>query len=546
LGSFSYQPLPFSNVGVRWDIAHTTNKVFTSVFNNIREYNISSCPFSSTFVREINITSSFARVGDGLFAINDTTLLSWELYGVNSSGWSNDLPIRIMRINLNSNNNIDTSNVNFLFDLPIDRIPAGDLILTTNNKLILFTRDIDNDVFISQFNYPSGGSPEVDIQIPQYSYVYPGLLHLSLFVDNGQMYIIDGDGLVHSIDNTYPYTITEYFNFGFNQVGTSQIQSCINVEFVPYVPQVTYYVYKLCNDTVGPQTYVYQTLPSITTVPDSTFKNEEEGNCWSFVETTAVIPTNSTDDIVVYQGNYFTEVSSTIYTDCTDCINNLPCERPPNVQTYVISRGWLDAFTFAIYFDNIDNICSQVNDLYIYFQSDEIEGVSLLAPTLNNGFHTCQVVSLELGSTVYGGISDNCNCIQDGTFYISDIYDESQLSQSSLDIDEVQNFVGGYAVRIENCVITEIIKCCYPIYIQVSTNPSTICASQGTPIYVNGDQPELYNGMTLYSDGNCSVPLTPDFGGLSVPTINYVKMMGTGYPTRYQMNNNGVISTYNC
>jgi hypothetical protein len=52
--------------------------------------------------------------------------------------------------------------------------------------------------------------------------------------------------------------------------------------------------------------------------------------------------------------------------------------------------------------------------------------------------------------------------------------------------------------------------------------------------------------MTLYSDANCLIPLTPDFGGVSVPTINYVKMMGPGFPTRYQMNNNGVITIYNC
>jgi hypothetical protein len=439
LGSFSYQPLPFSNVGVRWDIAHTTNKVFTSVFNNIREYNISSCPFSSTFVREINITSSFARVGDGLFAINDTTLLSWELYSVNSSGWSNDLPIRIMRINLNSNNNIDTSNVNFLFDLPIDRIPAGDLILTTNNKLILFTRDIDNDVFISQFNYPSGGSPEVDIQIPQYSYVYPGLLHLSLFVDNGQMYIIDGDGLVHSIDNTYPYTITEYFNFGFNDVGTSQIQSCINVSFIPYTPQVTYYIYKLCNDIVGPQNYIYQTSPGFTTVVQQTFYNITLNNCWSYQGTSTSIPQNTTDDIVVFQGNYFTEVGTTLYTNCTACIGDVPCTLPTNL----IQLNFYNSFgtTPPIITNSLSNqeICDIYSDLYNEVINPQTAGAT-----------PRRVISLSIGSQIYSQVVNNpCDCdITNGKYFVT---------PGNVNILSEPEFV--YIVTVTDCFITEIVQC---------------------------------------------------------------------------------------
>lgn len=52
--------------------------------------------------------------------------------------------------------------------------------------------------------------------------------------------------------------------------------------------------------------------------------------------------------------------------------------------------------------------------------------------------------------------------------------------------------------------------------------------------------------MVLYSDSSCTTPLTPEFGGLSVPTINYLKMNGSAFPTKYSMNNFGVITVYNC
>ena len=107
----------------------------------------------------------------------------------------------------------------------------------------------------------------MDIQLTQYTWTPPFGISLSLFIDNGVIYILDENGVVSSISNTYPYTVTEYFNFGFDSDGTSQIQSCINVEFIPYVETVTYYIYRSCDDpnTSGQeQNFVYQTLPSIS------------------------------------------------------------------------------------------------------------------------------------------------------------------------------------------------------------------------------------------------------------------------------------------
>ena len=428
LGSFTYQPLPFSNVGARSDIAHTTNRVFANTNNDIKVWNISLCPFSSSYVKQVGRTPGVPPFGAGLFAINDNTLLTWD----STTGLS---PRPIIRINLTPNlDTINASNIDEVFNLPIGREPFGDLILTNNNKLIIFNRDSDNDVFISQFVYPTGGSPEVDIPIPQYTWTALGL-NLSLFVNNNQIYIIDVDGLVYSIDNVYPYTITEYFNFGFNQVGTSQIQSCFNVDFIPFTPQVTYYVYKLCNDTVGPQTYIFQTLPSITVIPNNAFRNENDNTCWSFHQTTIVVPENSPFDVVVYEGNYFTNVNNTVYTNCTDCIASTECNPPSNLTSY--------PFSFGYDFNNGPNINwpqseTEICDIVYSLTEDLSSGV-----IENWGLNSQPIYleSLEIGSYAYLSQA-NCDCYGDGFYYIGSFV------------------VNIYTiVELSNCVIVKLWPC---------------------------------------------------------------------------------------
>ena len=453
LGSFSYQPLPFSNVGTRSDIAHTVNRVFANTNNDIKVWNISLCSFSSSYIKQVGRTPGTPSFGTGLFAIDDNTLLTWD-------GTVGISPRSILRINLTPNlDTINLSDIDVLFSIPIDREPFGDLILTNNNKLIIFTRDSDNDVYISQFIYPSGGAPEVDILIPQYTWPPLGI-SLSVFVNNNQIYIIDEDGLIHSIDNTYPYTITEYFNFGFNDVGTSQIQSCINVSFIPYTPQVTYYVYKLCNDTVGPQTYIFQTVPSITIIPGNTFINESDGTCWSFEQTTIIVPENSPFDVIVYDGNYFTNVNSTIYTNCTDCINNLPCERPSGLTNYIIYNGYeIDNGPNNSWPQSSVGICNLLYDFYN-------EGVSLgLTGQL------AQSESLEVGTYVYFGIFGpsalGCDCYGNG-FYLALPFNASTAYYSL-----------GTIIEISNCIIVSSYPCS-PINGTSPSNPNGSGGSGGS------------------------------------------------------------------
>jgi hypothetical protein len=517
------------------DIANTQTKLFLSTTNRIKEWDIILNPFSATFVRELINTDSFISISSGLFAVNNNKLIT-----ANTNLSLGQEYIFEINLPLLPSTSLVYSNYTELFALEVGREFQGDILVTTNNK-VLFTNSnsTGTDWYLTQHSYTTGDF-EFEILIS------PTITSANaIFIQNSLFYITDKNGIVYNVDLNSPYTITVITSPGVVIDGASNSLSCNNISFE--FTQITYYIYKLCNDTSGPQTYVYQTEPSITTVGTQTIFNLTNDTCWQYDGSSTTIPQNTTDDIIIYQGNYFTEVSSTIYTDCTDCINNLPCERPSNLQTYLIAEG-LFSVSYTVDFTDIDLICGQVNQLLIL----GIDSVLLTSSYGNNGFSTCQAVSLELGSTVYNGEYTSCHCQEDGVYYISER--GSSFPPGFLDENqgEIQDFLGGYAVRIENCVITEIIKCCYPISVRVSTNSTTICANnQGFEIFVSGDQPELYDGMTLYSDGTCLVPLTPDYyasgvDGLTIPAINYVRMSDSSYPTRYQMNNNGVITIYNC
>jgi hypothetical protein len=348
-----------------------------------------------------------------------------------------------------------------LFSLPIGREPFGDLLLTNNNKLIIFNRDSDNDVFISQFIYPTGGAPEVDIQLTQYTWNPPFGISLSLFFDNGNIFILDGDGVVSSISNTYPYTVTEYFNFGFDSVGTSQIQSCINVEFVPYTTQVTYYAYKLCDDTTGPQTYVYQTVPSLVTVLNNSMFNINENNCWSYYGSYTSIPQNSTDDIIVFEGNYFTSVSPTQYNNCTQCIQST-CVPPPNLINISLKYSYsIDGGPFTSFQNGPETVvCDTVYYLFEGLFNNTIGN-------FNFGGVSRYVVSLEIGSYVYTN-QTTCDCgASNGFYYITS--------------DKV-------VILISNCIIVNIWPCDYNAGTSPS-NPNGTGGSGGSGSGAGGSSP---------------------------------------------------------
>ena len=444
--SFNVNPtsltlLPISNVSNWNDIANTQTKLFISTTSKIREWNISLNPFYSTFVRELNNTDTSITFGAGLFAISNTKLITSNVeLGV--------LPQTIIEINLPSSGvtSLGSSNYTTLFELPITRQFAGDLLVTTNNKIILFTTG--GGTYLSQYSYPDGNL-EVDILIS------PTIGSISsVFVENGLLYVIDTGAIVYNISTQPPYDITVITSPGETVNGASNALSCNNVSF-EFI-QTTYYVYTLCQDLDGPQTYVYQTEPSVTTIPNRAFLNLTDNNCWYYVETTTSVPTNTVDDIVIFEGNYFTEVLSTVYTNCAQCIASIPCTRPSNLNNFSFKYGYdVNNGPNIFWPQSADEICSIVYSLYNDFtQNDSIVGF--------NG-ESGQAENLDVGSRVYDGVGgaggSGCDCYDDGFYFVTP-------SAPGL------NFTDGVIIEISGCIIISSTPCS-PINGTSPTNPNT-------------------------------------------------------------------------
>lgn len=387
--------LPVSNVPNWTDIAHTSNKLFISTSNKIREWNITLSPFSSTFVREISNSVNTITLSAGLFAISDTKLVTSNVeIGV--------YPITIIEINLPSSTSTTLTSGNYveMFDLPSDRTNTDDILITTDSKLLVTNRSTNGNYYLTQFSYPDGNL-ELDIQIS------PTISNsASIFIEGGVIYLIDGPSqYVYSIDTTYPYNLTLITAPSFSVAGASTILSCNNVSF-EYNP-VTYFKYKLCNDTEGPQSYIYQTSFIGNVTIGRCFKNLIDNSCWQYEGITTTLPINSTDDITTFNGNFFETISSTIYNNCSQCSAVEECNPPENLTTYYFSYSYNVNLGPSNYFPQSENeICDL---LYSLYDDAQIEPYGFSSQPV-------KLVSLEVGSYVYLN-TVNCNCYGDG-FYV--------------------------------------------------------------------------------------------------------------------------------
>lgn len=194
------------------DIAHTVNKLWLNKNTGalVREWDITLSPFTITFNRDITFTGD---TGAGLCSVDDTTLIVTD----SSQGW----PFKIMEVDILGVSPVYT----YKFDLPLFRIIAGDMLLTTTNKLLVTTSEAPSytQSYLSQYDY-STGYFELDIPL---SIPAP----YGLFEDNGVLYITDGSGDVYSASTSSPYTISLIQNTGYSVFGSSQIPSCVLNDF---------------------------------------------------------------------------------------------------------------------------------------------------------------------------------------------------------------------------------------------------------------------------------------------------------------------------
>lgn len=194
------------------DIAHTSTKMwlYNIAGNYINEYNITLSPWSATFNRQINVPTNIT-MGAGMGAISNTELITTD----NSVS-----PNRIISLNITTTTAVST----VIGSLTLGRRVAGDILVTTTNKILVTNEITNGNRYLSQYSYPAGIF-EGEVNITN-SVQYPW----GIFINNSMIYVVNGtDGNLINVNVNSPYTLTPNGSIGSFVSGASQIPSCCNV-----------------------------------------------------------------------------------------------------------------------------------------------------------------------------------------------------------------------------------------------------------------------------------------------------------------------------
>jgi len=223
------------------DIAHTTTKLwmYKNISNTgvITEYDITLIPWSLTFNRTITLPSG-VRLGAGLGAISNTQLISTS-FSFNPGQSPYTVPNYITVLDITTNTAvltvIGTLGAN---PLPPQREVAGDILLTTTNKILVTNRSSTGDVYLTQYSYPDGAF-EVEVDITSTT---PN--PFGLFIDSGNIYVSStytGFYKINKVNVNFPYTQTLVNNPNLSIGGASQVPSCCDTNLIvqPLTPTPT-------------------------------------------------------------------------------------------------------------------------------------------------------------------------------------------------------------------------------------------------------------------------------------------------------------------
>jgi hypothetical protein len=191
------------------DVAHTTTKlwVYDGTIQEIQEYDITLSPWSATFNRSISYPSG-VYLGSGLGAITNTQLIS-----------TNTLtsPHEIIVLDITTNTAVST----VIGTLEPNRAVAGDILLTTTNKILVTNADIiSGNQYLTQYSYPSGAF-EVEVDITSSTPSPYGI-----FINGGNIYVCDVGGEIYNVNVNSPYAQTLFNDSGLSIGGASQVPSC--------------------------------------------------------------------------------------------------------------------------------------------------------------------------------------------------------------------------------------------------------------------------------------------------------------------------------
>ncbi len=223
-------------------LTHTSNKLWSYTWNSngsnnpfsLVEYDIINNPFEAVINRYIALPGGNSGItgrykpDKGLFAISNTKIIGI----VNSIGNITLASDSGVGVGFNPDfliaNGMDVVEYDITTNLAVSTLkgklfpyefPTNGVLLTSNNKLIIITRNEANIYYISQYNYNNW---KIEYRAP----LAPAITSdCGLAEIEGNIYII---GSVVYLFNPVTFNLTLTQNIGLPVAGTSQLSNCIN------------------------------------------------------------------------------------------------------------------------------------------------------------------------------------------------------------------------------------------------------------------------------------------------------------------------------
>ena len=196
-------PIDVPGYTTSYGIAMTIDFLW-SIDTDIKKWNINLSPFSATFSGTIALPMGYIA-GLGIVAKNNGILISTD-----TSVSPND----VTELDVTGGTAVST----VMFSLQTNRISTGNMLYTTDDKLIIINQDTTTfNYYVTQYNY-STGTIEVDLNIGS-------VAAKSLYECNCDIFITTTNGDLYIIIKAAPYSL---FYLGSN-VGISNITSATQI-----------------------------------------------------------------------------------------------------------------------------------------------------------------------------------------------------------------------------------------------------------------------------------------------------------------------------
>ena len=189
-------------------IAMTANYLWSYDTLIINRWDITLSPFSATSSGTINFPMGYTP-GYGMVAKNDAILISTD---------TSVSPNTVNELDVTGGTAVATT----IFSLQANRTSVGNMLYTTDGKLITLNQDgITSDYYITQYEY-STGLVEIDLNIGSVEAT-------SIYECNCDIYVVDAFGNLYVVIKIYPYVL---LNLGINVQlspinSATQIASCV-------------------------------------------------------------------------------------------------------------------------------------------------------------------------------------------------------------------------------------------------------------------------------------------------------------------------------